>query len=438
MKHALLWHNVLSHIARSIDAYRFETLFRPLMVDENHDPAILSLSSANQYIAEHLEKHYKKNILSAAQLFSPEINNVVFHYSIPLTEAKKTTITSLPSAPLLQLNKRFTLDNFVVGPNSQFAYSAAIAVAQAPGKTKFNPLHIYGGVGLGKTHLLQAIGNFVLSKSDKYTVIYSTSEEFYLSFIDAIKSNNIKTFSSRFKNTDLLLIDDIQFFSGKESSQEEFFHIFNDLHKNGKQIVLTSDVPPQEILGLQDRLISRFHWGLSVDIQPPNLETRVAILKKKAEEDNLNIPENILYFIAEKVTSNIREIEGIIIKLLAYASITKSDISIDLVQSVLKETNKSIKQKISFDEIIEKIGEYYKIPVDKIREKDRRKEIVHCRQVGMYIAKTITKHSLKTIGLNFGGRDHSTVIHAIKNIEYLKKKDISLSKEIEYIIDSLV
>ena len=269
-------------------------------------------------------------------------------------------------------------------------------------------------------------------------MIYSTSEEFYLSFIDAIKSNNIKTFSSRFKNTDLLLIDDIQFFSGKESSQEEFFHIFNDLHKNEKQIVLTSDVPPQEILGLQDRLISRFHWGLSVDIQPPNLETRVAILKKKAEEDNLNIPENILYFIAEKVTSNIREIEGIIIKLLAYASITKSDISIDLVQSVLKETNKSIKQKISFDEIIEKIGEYYKIPVDKIREKDRRKEIVHCRQVGMYIAKTITKHSLKTIGLNFGGRDHSTVIHAIKNIEYLKKKDISFSKEIEYIIDSLV
>jgi chromosomal replication initiator protein len=408
------------------------------VVDENDDPAVLSLSSANQYIAEHLEKHFKKNILSAAQLFSPETNDVVFHYGLPLTEAKKTAPASLPSAPLLQLNKRFTLDSFVVGPNSQFAYSAAAAVAQAPGKTKFNPLHIYGGVGLGKTHLLQAIGNFVLSKGDTSTVLYSTSEEFYLSFIDAIKGNNIKMFSSRFKNTDLLLIDDIQFFSGKESSQEEFFHIFNDLHKNGKQIVLTSDVPPQEILGLQDRLISRFHWGLSVDIQPPNLETRVAILKKKAEEDNLNIPENILYFIAEKVTSNIREIEGIIIKLLAYASITKSDISIDLVQSVLKETNKSIKQKISFDEIIEKIGEYYKIPVDKIREKDRRKEIVHCRQVGMYIAKTITNHSLKTIGLNFGGRDHSTVIHAIKNIECLKKKDISLSKEIEYIIDSLV
>ena len=438
MKHSLLWHNILSHIARSIDAYRFETLFRPLLVDENDDSTLLSLSSANQYIAEHLEKHYKKNILIAAQLFSPEINNVVFHCSIPITEAKKTTTSALPSAPLLQLNKRFTLDNFVVGPNSQFAYSAAIAVAQAPGKTKFNPLHIYGEVGLGKTHLLQAIGNFVLSKSDKDTVLYSTSEEFYLSFIDAIKSNSINIFSSRFKNIDLLLINDIQFFSGKESSQEEFFHIFNDLHKTGKQIVLTSDVPPQEILGLQDRLISRFHWGLSVDIQPPNLETRVAILKKKAEEDNLNIPENILYFIAEKVTSNIRELEGIIIKLLAYASITKSDISIDLVQSVLKESNKLIKQKISFDEIIDKIGEYYNIPANKIREKDRRKEIVHCRQVGMYIAKTITKHSLKTIGLNFGGRDHSTVIHAIKNIESMKKKDISLSKEIEYIIDSLV
>lgn len=438
MKHTLLWQNILTHIARSIDAYRFETLFRPLIVNED-DSNILSLSSPNQYIAEHLENHYKKTLLVAAHIFSTEIKNIVFNVSSPVTIITKPPTISLPiSAPLLQLNKRFTLDTFVVGPNSQFAYSAAVAVAQAPGKTKFNPLHIYGGVGLGKTHLLQAIGNYVLSKSDKCLVLYSTSEEFYLSFIDAIKNNSIKKFSSCFKNADLLLIDDIQFFSGKESSQEEFFHIFNYLYKNGRQIVLTSDIPPQEIVGLQDRLISRFHWGLSVDIQPPNLETRVAILKKKAEEDNLNIPENILYVIAEKVTSNIRELEGIIIKLLAYASITKSDITIDLVHNVLKETNKTLKQKISFDEIIEKTGEYYKIPVNKIREKDRRKEIAHCRQVGMYIAKTLTKHSLKTIGLNFGGRDHSTVIHAIQTIEKMKKKDISLANEIEYIINLLV
>jgi chromosomal replication initiator protein len=232
-------------------------------------------------------------------------------------------------------------------------------------------------------------------------------------------------------------MDDIQFFSGKESTQEEFFHIFNELHKNGKQLVLTTDIPPQEIKGLQDRLISRFQWGLCVDIQPPNLETRVAILKKKAEEDNLNIPENILYFIAENVSSNIRELEGVVIKLLAYASITKSDVTIDLVRSVLKDSVKSQKSKISLDDIIEKVGAYYKIPVNKIREKDRRKEVAHCRQVGMYIAKTITNHSLKTIGLHFGGRDHSTVIHAIQNIESIKSEDLALVNDIEYIIGTL-
>jgi chromosomal replication initiator protein len=284
---------------------------------------------------------------------------------------------------------------------------------------------------------LQSIGNFILSKNPKSSVSYITSEEFYLSFIDAIKNNNTKKFSSRFRNNDIILMDDIQFFSGKESTQEEFFHIFNELHKHQKQIVLTSDVQPGEIKGLQDRLISRFQWGLCVDIQPPNLETRVAILKKKAEEDNLNIPENIIYYIAENVTSNIREIEGVVIKILAYASITKSDITIDLVRRVLKDVIKSQKSKISLDDIIETVAEYYKIPVNKIREKDRRKEVAHCRQVGMYIAKTFTNYSLKTIGLNFGGRDHSTVIHSINNIEKLKTKNQSLLNDIEYITSSL-
>jgi chromosomal replication initiator protein len=438
MKHSLLWKNMLSHIARSIDAHRFETLFRPLSVVEKKISSVLTLSSPNQYIAEHLEKHFKKNLLISAKSFSPEINDIAFSIINSASGPKESPfISSFVSSPILHLNRRFTLDSFVVGPNSQFAHSAATAVSKAPGKTKFNPLHIYGGVGLGKTHLLQAIGNFILNINPQSIVVYSTSEEFYLSFIDAIKNNNTKKFSSQFKDADVLLIDDIQFFSGKESSQEEFFHVFNELHKKEKQIVLTSDVPPQEMLGLQERLISRFQWGLSVDIQPPNLETRVAILKKKAEEDNLNIPENIIYFIAENVSSNIRELEGIIIKLLAYASITKEDITIDLVRSVLKESNKIQKSKISLEEIIERVGEYYKVPVNKIREKDRRKEVALCRQIGMYIAKIVTNSSLKTIGLHFGGRDHSTVIHAIQNIENMKKKDISLINEIEYIINLL-
>jgi chromosomal replication initiator protein len=438
MKHSLVWQNTLSHISRSIDAHRFETWFRPIKVIDTDNQQLLSLSAPNQYIAELLEKHFKNTLLSTAKQFLPELEDISFVYSSEKNVFSPYARSTQKQIPFfLHLNKRFTLDSFVVGPNNQFARSAAFAVAESPGKTKFNPLLIYGGVGLGKTHLLQSIGNYILSKNHNLSIIYITSEEFYLSFIDAIKSNNIKKFSDKFRSSDAILIDDIQFFSGKESTQEEFFHIFNDLHKNEKQIVLTSDVQPSDIKGLQDRLISRFQWGLCVDIQPPNLETRVAILKKKAEEDNLNIPENILYFIAENVTSNIREIEGIVIKLLAYASITKSDISIDLVKSVLKDVIKSQKSKISLDDIIETVAEYYKIPVNKIREKDRRKEVAHCRQVGMYIAKTVTDFSLKTIGLNFGGRDHSTVIHSIKSIEKNKFSDQSLINDIEYIIDSL-
>jgi len=232
-------------------------------------------------------------------------------------------------------------------------------------------------------------------------------------------------------------MDDVQFFAGKESTQEEFFYIFNTLYQNGKQIVLTSDLPPSSLKGLQDRLISRFQWGLSVDIQPPDLETRVAILKKKAEEDNLSIPQDILYYIAENVSSNIRELEGVVIRLLAYASITKSDITLDLVKSVLKETTKPEQTKLSIDKVIDKVAEYYKVPVNNIREKNRRKEVAHCRQVAMYISKMVTNNSLKTIGLNFGGRDHSTVIHAVQQIETLKNKDPSIAKDIEYIISSL-
>jgi chromosomal replication initiator protein len=230
-------------------------------------------------------------------------------------------------------------------------------------------------------------------------------------------------------------MDDVQFFAGKESTQEEFFFIFNTLYQNGKQIVLTSDLPPSSLKGLQDRLISRFQWGLSVDIQPPNLETRVAILKKKAEEGNLNISQNVLYYIAETVSSNIRELEGIVIRLLAYASITKCDITIDLVKNLIKGThdNKG-KSRISIDDIIEQVADYYKIPINNIREKNRRKEVAHARQVAMYIAKSITNHSLKSIGLNFGGRDHSTVIHAISQIENQKKSDENLERDINYII----
>ena len=449
--HTTLWQNVLSSISTSIDAHRFETWFRPLILIPSSDPSILQLSAPNQFIADFIDQHYKSFILSHAISFSPSIKNIIFgidttNRSYQLDAKKDSDFVTPPSTPPQpnrnnslspQLNKRFTLSSFVVGPNNQFARSAALAVSEAPGKTKFNPLLIYGGVGLGKTHLLQSIGNNVLTNLPNKIVTYINSEEFYLNFIDAIKNNNTKDFTARFRTSDLLLMDDVQFFAGKESTQEEFFYIFNTLYQNGKQIVLTSDLPPNSLKGLQDRLISRFQWGLAVDIQPPDLEIRVAILKKKAEEDNLSITQDILYYIAENVSSNIRELEGVVIRLLAFASITKSDITIDLVKNVLKDSGKVEKVRVSIDKIIEKVAEYFKVPVNNIREKNRRKEVAHCRQVAMYISKEITNNSLKTIGLNFGGRDHSTVIHAIQNIESLKSTDNYLVKDIEHIISSL-
>lgn len=442
--HSSLWQNILSSISSSIDEHRFETWFRPLVLNCSTDINTLSLSAPNQFISDFLDQNYKHLILSTAQNFSKDIVNVVFtvgslpsHLSDEKLKNSIHTTKSEPKSSFPQLNKRFTLNTFVVGPGNQFARSAALAVAEAPGKTKFNPLLIYGGVGLGKTHLLQSIGNYVLSFSSGFVVTYISSEEFYLNFIDAIKNNNTKTFTYRFRSSDLLLVDDIQFLAGKESTQEEFFYIFNTLYQNGKQIVLTSDLPPNSLKGLQDRLVSRFQWGLSVDIQPPDLETRVAILKKKAEEDNLSIPQDVLYYIAENVSSNIRELEGVVIRLLAYASITKTDITKDLVKNVLKESIKSDKSRISIDKIIEKVAQYYKVPVNNIREKNRRKEVAHCRQVAMYISKMITNYSLKTIGLNFGGRDHSTVIHAIQQIDTLLKSDLSLSRDIDFIINNL-
>jgi len=437
------WKRTISQIAETIDPHRFETWFKPLVLADQPEDDVLVLSAPNQFIRDFLDQHYKANILSIIRTHSETIQSVSFDVSSQQSPAAAPpTLPAFPEKPVPTpfpsqkhiLNKRFTFESFVVGPGNEFAKSAAFAVAEAPGKTKFNPLLVYGGVGLGKTHLLQAIGNYQVFLELPFKVTYITSEEFYLSFIDSIKNNNTRVFTEQFRASDILLMDDIQFFSGKESTQEEFFFIFNTLYQNGKQIVLTSDVPPTALKGLQERLISRFQWGLSVDIQPPNLETRVAILKKKAEEDNLNLPQNVLYYIAENISSNIRELEGVVIRLLAHASITKSDIDIDLVKNVIKFSSGRQKSRISIDQIVETAASYYKIPVNNIREKNRRKEVAHARQVAMYIAKSITDYSLKTIGLNLGGRDHSTVIHAVSQIEELKKNDMGLVRDINQII----
>ncbi len=441
---------MLAELSRTSDPQRVNTWFRPLQCDSSSTAETLSLKVPNQFMCEFLEQHYREPLLTLARTCDPRVTAIVFLTDPNASERLPASFSapvpvapSLPSSqptpviPHSSLNKRFIFDSFVVGSGNEFAKSAAFAVAESPGKTKFNPLLIYGGVGLGKTHLLQAIGNYVLSLDISAEVTYITSEEFYLTFIEAIKNNDTKTFTSRFRVSDVLLVDDIQFLSGKESTQEEFFFIFNTLYQNGRQIVLTSDVPPASLHGLQDRLVSRFQWGLSVDIQPPNLEMRVAILKKKAEEGSLGLSEEVLYYIAESFSSNIRELEGAIIRLLAFASITNSDVSLETVKTVLKPPEKRERARISIDQIIEKVADFYAIPVNNFREKIRRKEVAHARQVAMYIAKCVTNHSLKSIGLNFGGRDHSTVIHAVSQIEQLKGTDPQLARQIDQIISSL-
>jgi chromosomal replication initiator protein len=437
------WQNTLKELASVTDFQTFETWFSPLKFKELRKNSILVISASNSMITDFVEQHYKTMLLSAAKVYFDGLQDVVFEIEVPailqkpVAENLSIHTAEQSSRHSQGFNQNFSFESFVVGPGNEFAKSAAFAVAKAPGKTKFNPLLIYGGVGLGKTHLLQAIGLYLLSQNRELRISYSSSEEFYFTFIEAIKNNRSRKFAESFKSSDVLLIDDIQFLSGKESTQEEFFYIFNTLYHNQRQIVLTSDLPPASLLGVQDRLVSRFQWGLCVDIQPPNLETRVAILKKKAEQDNLTIPEDVLLYIAENVASNIRELEGIVIRLLAYSSITKHDITLELVKKTIQETTKTDKARFSIERIIEAVAQFYNIPLNNIREKNRRKEVAFCRQLAMYVAKEYTTYSLKSIGLHFGGRDHSTVIHAINHIKHLKRNDASINSDIDKIIKSI-
>jgi chromosomal replication initiator protein len=348
--------------------------------------------------------------------------------------------SSFSGMPAIDLNPNYTFEEFVVGSNSQFAYSAALAVAKDPGGTKFNPLLIYGGVGLGKTHLLQAIGNFVIAENSRKKVRYVTSEAFYREFVESIQHNRINELSTYYRNeVDVLLMDDVQFMSGKDRTQEEFFHIFNSLHQSRKQIVLTSDAPPGELKGLEDRLVSRFQWGLFVDIQQPDRETREAILRRKAIALNLDISDDIIAFLAEAIDSNIRILEGAIRQLLLQASIKHSDITMELAKEIVNRTgvNRPAK-KITPEDITNVVANYFVVEVDKIIEQGRgTKEVAQARQLAMFLMKELTSASLKSIGQRFGGRDHSTVVHAIKTIEKAMEKDDQFKRSVDAIMSKL-
>ena len=330
-----------------------------------------------------------------------------------------------------QFNMHNTFDTFVIGPGNRFPHAASLAVAEAPAEA-YNPLFIYGGVGLGKTHLMHAIGHHVLSNKPNAKVIYTSSEKFTNEFIKSIRDNETEAFREKYRKIDVLLIDDIQFIQNKEQTQEEFFHTFNELHQNNKQIVISSDRPPKEIVKLEDRLRSRFEWGLIVDITPPDYETRMAILQKKIEEENLDIPPEALNYIANQIQSNIRELEGALTRLLAYSKLQGKPITTELTAEALKDIIQSPKsKKITIQDIQKVVGQYYSVRIEDFSAKKRTKSIAYPRQIAMYLSRELTDFSLPKIGEEFGGRDHTTVIHAHEKIANDIKSDPTFKQEVE-------
>lgn len=349
--------------------------------------------------------------------------------SQPMQEAEQGEIESP-----ITLNPRFTFDSFVVGACNQFAHAAAQSVAMNPSRS-YNPLFIYGGVGMGKTHLMHAIGRALMARG-RMRIIYTTSERFTNEVVTGIKHERMPQLRARYRTADVLLIDDIQSLGSKERTQEEFFHTFNELHDAQKQIVISSDCPPKEITGLVERLQSRFEWGLMADIQPPDLETKMAILEKKAELVGIKLPPEVCTYIAQKTKSNVRELEGALVKLTAYSSLTETSITIAMAQQVLKDLLQKQDRRITIDSIQKAVAERYSIKPAQLREKSNRKEIVVPRQVAMYLVKELTQASLPEIGRAFGGKHHTTVIHSINKIDALRGNDIDLNKLINSLIDS--
>ena len=341
----------------------------------------------------------------------------------------------LSDGPTAGLNPRYTFDTFIVGPSNQFAHAACRAVAEAPSRS-YNPLFIYGGVGLGKTHLMHAIGQYVLQHSHGLKLTYISSERFMNEMINAVRFDRILDFRERYRSVDVLLVDDIQFVSGKEGTQNEFFHTFNALHDAQKQIVISSDRPPHEITALEERLRSRFEWGLIADIQPPDIETKVAILKKKAETEAVPLPDGVALYMASRIKSNIRELEGSLIRLIAYASLTGRGLTLELAQEVLRNVKEADDKAVTLEQIQKFVADYYQLKLADLKSRNNSKSVAMPRQVAMYLCKALTHASLPEIGRSFGGKHHSTVIHSIKKVEELRKKQGDFNSLITNLLES--
>ncbi len=440
MDTSAVWQNCLSLIKDRVATQTFQTWFEPLKVANLQDSQ-LTLQVPSQFYYEWLDAHYRPIIVAALKQATGR--DLQVQYSVVLGEGlADEPVPNLPTeiergngfSRQSQLNRRYAFENFIEGAGNQFAKAAAQSVCDGLQKNLFNPLVIYGGVGLGKTHLLQAVGNHMLAQDADTRVVYVTSEKFTLDFISSIQKNRTTSFSKYYRNVDMLLVDDIQFFQKKEQTQEQFFHTFNDLYQRGKQIVMTLDRPPSELSGLQDRLISRFQAGLVVDIHPPDLETRIAILLHKAEEDGLDISYEITEYIAHCIKSNVRDLEGALIRLLAYSSLRNQEINLEMARQVVQQIlGKNAAKNVTVDEVIKVISDEFDFRENHLIGKGRRADLALARQVAMYLARELTGASLVTIGLHFAGRDHSTVIHACRTVEHKMDADPQFMARVESI-----
>ncbi|MEF2969195.1 chromosomal replication initiator protein DnaA [Paenibacillus sp. M1] len=437
-----LWQQILSIINTKLSKPSFDTWFKATKIVSLNDRQIV-ISAPTTFAVEWLESRYTKLVATTVLEYlgkQVDVSFVIEESSVP----EQTPVYKEPPAPVQaeesvsnMLNPKYTFDTFVIGSGNRFAHAASLAVAEAPARA-YNPLFLYGGVGLGKTHLMHAIGHYILEHNPSSKVVYISSEKFTNEFINSIRDNRAESFRNKYRNVDILLIDDIQFIAGKESTQEEFFHTFNALHEERKQIIISSDRPPKEIPTLEDRLRSRFEWGLITDIQPPDLETRIAILRKKAKAENLDIPNEAMMYIANQIDTNIRELEGALIRVVAYSSLINQDITTHLAAEALKDIIPSSRPKmITIQDIQQKVGEYYNLRLEDFKARKRTKAIAFPRQIAMYLSRELTDFSLPKIGDAFGGRDHTTVIHAHEKISQQLKTDQELYKVINNITEKI-
>ena len=452
-----VWTNCLSFIEDNIQPQAYKTWFLPILPVKLNDN-ILTIQVPSKFFYEWLEEHYVKLLKTALQkelgkdarlLYAIRMENT-FGNNIPFTEKIPSNNRSglktqqvdgpinsysgelknpfvIPGIKNLQiesqLNPNYNFDNFLEGDSNRLGRSAALAVSAKPGGTSFNPLLIFGGVGLGKTHLGHAIGISIKDQFPNKTVLYVSSEKFTHQFIDSVKNNSTNDFIHFYQMIDVLIIDDVQFFAGKEKTQDVFFHIFNHLHQNGSQLVLTSDKPPVELQGMEQRLLSRFKWGLSADLQAPDLETRIAVLNKKMYQDGIDLPKDVVEYLAYSITTNIRELEGALISLIAQSSLNKKSITLDLAKQMIDKFVKNTAREVSIDYIQKVVCDYFNLALELMKSKTRKREVVQARQIAMYFSKQLTKSSLATIGAHCGGKDHATVLHACRTVNNLIDTD---------------